>query len=168
MKRVAILIAAVLTVGLFVQASLASSRGDDTVLKFETLAPVSGPFVGTSNPIRGVNGGGLPWQIAKGEGELRADGSLEVDVEGLVLLNGAPVPPALRGTNPVPAFKAVVSCLTTMNGAATTSNVSTAAFPATSTGDAEIKANVALPRPCFAPIIFVTSPGGAWFAVTGR
>jgi hypothetical protein len=32
--------AAVLTVGLVVQASLASSRGDDTVLKFETLAPV--------------------------------------------------------------------------------------------------------------------------------
>jgi hypothetical protein len=138
------------------------------VLKFETLAPVNGPFVGTTNPIRGVNGGGLPWQIAKGQGQLRADGSLEVDVEGLVLLNGAPVPPALRGTNPVPAFKAVVSCLTTVNGAATTSNISTAAFPATSTGNAEIKADVALPTPCFAPIIFVTSPSGAWFAVTGR
>jgi hypothetical protein len=27
---------------------------------------------------------------------------------------------------------------------------------------------VALPSPCFAPIIFVTSPTSAWFAVTGR
>jgi hypothetical protein len=168
MKRVAILIAALLSLGLVVQVSFASSGGDDTVLKFETLAPVSGPFVGTANPIRGVNGGGLPWQIGNGEGKLTSDGSLKVDVEGLVLFNGAPVPPALRGTNPISAFKAVVSCLTTVNGTATSSNVSTAAFPATPTGDAEIKANVALPSPCFAPIIFVTSPTGAWFAVTGR
>jgi hypothetical protein len=97
-----------------------------------------------------VSGDGLPWQIAKGEGKLTADGSLTVEVEGLVLLNGAPAPPALRGTNPVPAFQAVVSCLTSVNGTATTSNVATAAFPATPTGDAEIEANITLPSPCFA------------------
>ena len=41
-------------------------------------------------------------------------------------------------------------------------------MPATMTGNAEIDAKVALPSPCFAPIVFVTSGGGNWFAVTGR
>jgi len=168
LKKIAILSAALLLVGVVVQVSLASSRSNDSVLKFKTMAPVTGPFVGTANPIRDISGGGLPWQLAKGEGELRSDGSLEVKVKGLVLFDGAPVPPALQGTNPIPDFKAVVSCLTTVNGSATTSNVSTAAFPATSTGDAKIEASVALPSPCFAPIVFVTSTTGAWFAVTGR
>lgn len=48
----------------------------------------------------------------------------------------------------------------------------TDAFPATQGfaseggGNAKIEADLALPQPCLAPIIFVTSPGGAWFAVT--
>ena len=31
-----------------------------------------------------------------------------------------------------------------------------------------IRAMVTLPQPCIAPIIFVTSPGQGWFAVTGH
>jgi hypothetical protein len=166
MKRVAIWIAAVLAVGLVAQASGASSSGKD-VLAFDTLVGVSGPFVGAANPVRDVNGGGLPWQIEQGTGELRADGSLKVEVEGLVLLDAAPVPEALQGTNPIPAFRVVVSCLTDVGGAVATSNVSTDPFPATPTGDAKVRATVTLPSPCFAPILFVTSPTGAWFAVTG-
>jgi hypothetical protein len=91
-----------------------------------------------------------------------------VDVEGLVLARRSPVPANLQGTNPIPQFKAIVSCLTTASGAATTSNVSTALVPASPTGDAEIDTSIELPSPCFAPIVFVTSPGGAWFAVSGR
>jgi hypothetical protein len=102
------------------------------------MAAVSRPFVGSANPIRGVNGGGLPWQIAQAEGKLRADGRLEVEVEGLVLFDAAPVPPALRGTNPIGSFRAIVSCLTTVNGSPATANVATGPFPATSTGDSEI------------------------------
>ena len=40
-------------------------------------------------------------------------------------------------------------------------------FPASPTGDAQVKADVTLPEPCFAPIVFVTSPTNQWFAVTG-
>lgn len=156
-----------LGLALIVQGSAASSSGQK-VLEFETMAAVVGPFVGTTNPIRGVNGGGLPWQIEQGQGELSSDGKLEVQVEGLVLLNAAPVPVSLRGTNPVPSFRAIVSCLTISGGSATTANVATGTFPATTTGDSEIEATVSLPSPCFAPIIFVTSPGNMWFAVTGR
>lgn len=34
-------------------------------------------------------------------------------------------------------------------------------------GDADIRADVELPEPCVAPVVFVTSPGGSWFSVTG-
>jgi hypothetical protein len=167
MRRVAILMGVVLAVGVVAQATGASSDRAK-ILEFDTLVGVTGPFVGSANPIRGLSGGGLPWQISEGEGELKANGSLEVEVEGLVLLDGPPVPPERRGTNPVPEFRAVVSCLTIVDGVAGTTNVSTGTFPASPSGDSEIEAKVALPQPCIAPIVFVTSPTGAWFAATGR
>ena len=136
----------------------------------KVLAAVSEPYTGPTNAIRGIPGGGLPWEIGDATADLRADGRLHVDVEGLVLARRAPVPAALQGTNPIPQFKAIVSCLTTPDGVtATTTNVSTPLVPASPTGDAEINATVALPSPCFAPIVFVTNgTGNAWFAVTGR
>jgi hypothetical protein len=167
MKRLLILfLGAVLAVGLIVQASGASSD-TQKVLGFDTMAAVVGPFVGSAIPIRGVNGGGLPWQIAEGRGELGSDGSLRVRVQGLVLLDAAPVPAALRGTNPIASFRAIVSCLTFVDGNATTTNVATGSFPATATGDSEIEATVTLPSPCFAPIVFVGPSPATWFAVTG-
>ena len=132
------------------------------------LGPVSEPYTVATNAIRGIPGGGFPWEIGDATADLRADGRLHVEVEGLVLARRAPVPPNLQGTNPIPQFKAIVSCLTTASGAATTSNVSTPLVPASPTGEAEIDATVDLPAPCFAPIVFVTSPTGAWFAVSGR
>lgn len=160
---------------LLMNPSAALSGGDDPILEFDTMVGVTGPFVGAANPIRGINGGGLPWQIDRGTGELESDGDLKIEVRGLVLLNAAPVPVALRGTNPVPTFRGVVSCLTTAPLGSVpptpTVNVATAPFPATPDGNATIEANVNLPSPCFAPIVFVTSgPGaapGSWFAVTG-
>jgi hypothetical protein len=167
MKRLLILLlGAVLAVGLIVQGSGASSDARK-VLAFDTMVGVSGTFVGSANPIRGVNGGGLPWQIAEGRGELASDGRLELEVKGLVLLDGPPVPLALRGTNPVSSFRAIVSCLTIVDGSPATTNVATGPFPATATGDSEIEANVSLPSPCFAPIVFVGPSATTWFAVTG-
>jgi hypothetical protein len=52
-------------------------------------------------------------------------------------------------------------------------NLQTPLFPASTAGDADIEALLALPHPFYAPIVFVTSlPLGApaaprWFAVTG-
>ncbi len=151
-----------LVLGLLLTGAAAAQSSDAVALEFKTMAGVSGPFVGAANPIRGVNGGGLPWAIDQGRGELRANGALEVKVKGLVLAAGAAV-----GTNPVPNFRAIVSCMTTVDGAPATANVATGLFPATVTGDAEIEAVLTLPSPCFAPIVFVTSPTQAWFAVTG-
>ena len=141
-----------------------------TVLRFSTMTPVTGPYVGPTNPVRGVAGGGLPWVLTAGRGSLKSDGHLLVRVRGLVLARQAPVPPALQGTNPFPAFRAVVSCQSIGAGdTATVANISTGDFKADAAGDSTIHAKVSLPRPCIAPIVFVTGPTGTnvWFAVTG-
>jgi hypothetical protein len=167
-RRIALLAVALLGIVLVAATATYGSPDDRAVLEFDVMAPVSEPFTGATNAIRGAPGGGLPWELDAAKGELRADGRLEVEVEGLVLARRAPVPEALRGTNPIASFKAIVSCLTVEGGAPATVNVSTALAPASPSGDAKIEDSVELPSPCFAPILFVTSPGGAWFAVTGR
>ena len=168
MKKLAIVAVALLAVLLF-EATGASSSAGRTVLRFGTMAAVVGPYVGPDHPIRGVPGGGLPWQIDEADGLLRANGRLRIEVEGLVLLADDPVPAALQGTNPVPFFRGLVSCESIdAEGNAVTTNVSTDPFPATTSGDAEILDTVALPSPCFAPVVFVTAPTGQWFSVTGN
>jgi len=138
-----------------------------TLLDFHTMTPVTGPYVGTSNPIRGVNGGGLPWALDHADGTLRADGELEVFVSGLVLAHDPLVPTAQQGTNPSPTFTVIVSCMTTSDGGAPVqTNVTTPAVNATPTGNAEIRAKITLPAPCLAPVVFVAG-NGVWFATTG-
>jgi hypothetical protein len=158
MKR-AIVILAILAVGSIGLASTAGSAGTAMILKADTMAGVIAPYTGSTNPIRGVNGGGVPWQIAEAKVVLAADGRLEIKVEGLVLVS--------TGANPVATFRGVVSCQSIQAGAAVVSNVMTDPVPASTTGNAKIEATLDLPEPCFAPIVFITSGGGAWFAVTG-
>jgi hypothetical protein len=170
MRRLAALAtvaAALFAISMVPQMGTASSD-DQSVLRFDLMTSVVEPFTGSANAIRGVPGGGLPWEIDMANGDLSNNGRVKVEVEGLVLARRAPVPPAMQGTNPIPSFKAIVSCLTVNDGAAATVNVETDLAPATTTGDAEIKDVVALPSPCIAPIVFVTSPTGSWFAATGR
>jgi hypothetical protein len=162
MKRLTmlLLVGVILSLGLVLGAT--ASSNDDKVLEFKSMAPVVAPFTGATNPIRGVNGGGVPWQIADSKGDLRADGRLELKVDGLVIVS--------TGVNPLGAFRGVVNCLTP--GAPTTGvNVVTDPAPATPTGDATIEADLTLPSPCIAPIVFVTNgtgaAPGAWFATTG-
>lgn len=134
----------------------ASAHESHAILEFSSMTPVTGAAVGAVND-RGITGGGKPWAITSGSGELDRDGTLHVTVTGLVI----PVAP-FNGTNPVAKFGAIVSCLT--NGEVV--NVSTAAVPASASGNATIDATVALPQHCKDPIVFVTSPTGAWFAMS--
>jgi len=162
MRKTVLALALLAAATALVAPSLGRGGGDGRkVLDAKVLAPVVPPYTGAANPIRGVNGGGVPWRIDEGKVDLRSDGRLEAEVEGLVLVS--------TGANPVAQFKAIVSCQTiAADGTAAVANVSTAPVPATPTGDAEIEETIALPTPCFAPIVFVGSAGGAWFAVTGR
>jgi len=160
---------ALTTAGVFAPPAEAS----DSLFKFDELAGVPRPFTGTANPIRGVAGGGLPWVLDRGEARLDADGSLRVVVEGLVFdpEDQVVIDNGLANQNPVPFFKAIVSCLSVDTaGDAIISNVETGLFPATTglgAGDADIREMLALPDPCIAPIVFVTAPSGVWFAATG-
>src|SRR5215208_3362806 len=166
MRRAFVLVLGLLAVGTVVVQSTAAQGGDSPgkdVLEFDVMTPVVAPFTGAAHPIRGVNGGGLPWQIDRGRGDLSSDGRLKIRVEGLVLVS--------TGQNPVPMFRGVVNCLTTESPDVGV-NLATAPVPASSDGDATIKATVELPDPCVAPIVFVTSgpgpPPGNLFATTGR
>jgi hypothetical protein len=161
--RLAVLLA-ILTVlaGLQGGAAMARNGGSPRILEWDTMVGVPTALTGSQAPIRGVNGGGVAWTLASGRGELSTAGHLEIVVDGLVL--------ASTGSNPAATFRATVSCLAADGSV---QNVQTATFPATTGlasaggGDANIEADVGLPQPCIAPIVFVTSAGGSWFASTG-
>ncbi len=150
------------SLGLFVLGiEVAAASESQVILSFGTMVGNSGPFIGGLNPIRGVPAGGAPWVVLGGAvGQLTQDGQLNVEVTGLVLVS------TLR--NPIPNFRGLVSCLSIGDdGEVTTVNLSTEDFPADMDGNSTIASAVELPAPCFAPIVFVTSPAGAWFATTG-
>ena len=137
------------------------------VLKFNSMVGVPAGLTGAQSqgPLRGINGGGIAWTIGEASGELRASGHLKISVQGLVLAAGGNA-----GSNPSAVFRAMVSCV---NSDGTFTNILTDAFPATTGpasaggGNAEIETDVILPQPCIAPIVFVTSNTGSWFAATG-
>ena len=147
------------------------NSGSDLIMEFDTLTPVAGSDAHSVNAVRGIAGGGLPWVLEVGSGSLSRDGHLLVRIRGLVLASHPSVPVSLRGTNPFPAFRAVVSCLSIgPDGTAAITNVSTGDFEANSRGNSDIDVRVSLPQQYTAPIVLVTGPGGAefWFAVTRR
>ena len=151
---VALLGAASLVVG---SAVAASAHPSPDLVSFDSMTPVTGSAVGTVND-RGIVGGGKPWVITSGSGEVDRDGTVHVTVTGLVI----PVAP-FNGTNPVGAFGVTVSCITPQGGVL---NLRTGTAPATPTGNATINGTVALPHACLNPEVFVTSPTGAWFAMS--
>jgi hypothetical protein len=165
-------LALILVIGsfLFFGSVNRASADESKILEFNTMVGIPRPYTGAANAIRGLPGGGLPWVVAFGKGKLSPDGNVDVMVRGLVIDPNDPAAIAAgrAGTNPSPNFKVMVSCLSKdANGAAVTANVSTGLFTADAEGNAQIKDWVALPSPCIAPILFVTSPSGAWFASTG-
>ncbi len=160
-KFLPVLLSSMLLLSTFFAGSVSSvSAKEPKILEFDTMVGIPQAFTGTQNPIRGINGGGLPWTLTSASGELSASGRLEVKVKGLVLAAGTNA-----GSNPIASFRAIVSCLGSDGSA---QNVMTDPFPATTAGNAKIETTVSLPQPCIAPIVFVTSPGGAWFAATGN
>jgi hypothetical protein len=179
-KFVLVTLTLILGLSAFLFGGSVSRAGADEskLLEFNTMIGVPRPYTGAGNAIRGIPGGGLPWVIAFGKGKVSPEGSVDVLVKGLLIDPNDPAAIAAgrAGTNPSPTFKVIVSCLSRdangnvvkdANGNIVPVNVSTGLFPADAEGNAHIKDTVALPSPCIAPILFVTSPGGAWFASTG-
>jgi len=170
-KFLLVILSAIMFVSVFFAGSVSSASADESkILQFNTMVGVPRPYTGAANAIRGIPGGGLPWVIEFASGKLSPDGEVNVMVKGLVIDPNDPAAIAAgrAGTNPSPTFKVIVSCLSKDTaGNPTTVNVSTGLFPADAQGNAHIQDIVSLPQPCIAPIVFVASPGGAWFASTG-
>lgn len=126
------------------------------VLKFDSMVGISGALVG-ADLIRGVPGGGQPWTIGSATGTLSQAGQLNLNVQGLVLTES--------GVNPAASFGATLSCQDSEGNPVNTST--TGNFPTDEQGNATISETIAVPSPCFAPVVFVTGPEGQWFAATG-
>lgn len=150
--------------------AVADGRDGESVVEFERM--VGNTLTGSDGAIRGIDAGGLPWVVDEATAELTGDDRLEVEVEGLVLADDPAVPDDLRETNPVPQFRAILSCLTLDGDGRVTENVRTDTAPATEEGDFEIEETVDVPEPCLAPVVLVAGPEeilgrDVWFAVTG-
>lgn len=166
--KVLYLFAAALVLGglVFSAVFTPATAREPKILEFDTMVGVPAGLTGAQSPIRGNNGGGLPWAVGASHGELTASGHLEVKVQGLVFAAGPNT-----GANTVTSFRAIVSCL---QADGSVLNLLTDPFPATTGpasaggGNAKIETQVNLPQPCIAPLVFVTSPGGAWFAASGN
>jgi hypothetical protein len=161
-----VLVIGVLAILLASQVFATVAQGSPKILEWDTMVGVPTGLTGAQSqePLRGLNGGGVAWTLTAANGELSTSGKLEIEVTGLVV--------ASTLSNPASAFRATVSCL---NASGTPVNVPTTdTFPATTGpassggGNSKIEATLTLPSPCIAPIVFVTSTGGSWFAATGN
>ena len=97
------------TAGLLIGASLlaatssaTASGGNSPGPRSDILrAPIQGSL--TDDPsLFGLNPGMAPWVISEGTARLRANGDLQVEVEGLII--------PTTGVNPVPRLSATVVC----------------------------------------------------------
>jgi hypothetical protein len=108
----------------------------------------------------GVKPGGAPWIVSKSKAEVRRDGAVKVEVEGLII--------PTTGVNPLSDIAATVFCGGTAVG-------TTAAFPFSPAGDAKFETRLAksLPSPCLVPAVLLNpAPNGAvnpavYIAATG-
>ncbi len=122
--------------------------------------------------IDGLLGGGKPWVIGFANGALFSDGRLELKFKGLVLdpNDSGVIAAGLANMNPIPEMKVIVACYTSTGSIA---QVSSELFPVTTGlasdggGSGMIITQLSLPDPCIAPVVFITSAGGNWFAATG-
>lgn len=147
----------------------AAAKGPGGGPSFEFRRMVGNTLTGADGAIRGVDAGGLPWVLDEAEAKLDEDGTLKVEVAGLVIDPDVD-DDDLAGRNPVPQFRAILSCLSPDAGGV--ENVRTGTFEASEDGGSEIEETIDVPDPCLAPIVLVAGPeeilgSDAWFAVTG-
>lgn len=168
MKKLLLVAVALVLLGTAIAKKGDEEREPLNLANFHAMAAVVPPFTGATNPIRNVPGAGAPWKITSAHAELNVAGNLEVSVRGLVLVS--------NGTNPIGTFETVLSCqsIDPVTKAPTIVNVVAGSAVASPTGDSDIEGKVALPSPCFAPIVFVSIPPtapatgpGRWLAVSG-
>lgn len=126
-----LLIAGSLTVG-------ALADDSDAILGSTLIGSSPGQVIG------GVTSGGLPWTVSHGRVTLKTDGSLRLEINGLVLVSTGT-------TGPITEVSASLVC----GGSGGTVAATTAAVPLTAAGDARIHDKISAPASCIAPVILV-------------
>jgi hypothetical protein len=106
------------------------------------------PSLPTDAPINGVNPGGAPWQIDRGEVRVRPDGRMDVRIEGLQIpRNGG-------ADNPIAFIDAVLYC---SGSAVADSGPQPMSVPG---GDARFRVFLDVPETCDAATVLI-SPSAA-------
>ena len=162
---VALLVAAAAITPLAALSLVSAGSSEEARFESEGMRGLTTELLGQDGTIRSVPGADFPWVIDEGEVKIE-DGKLQVEVKGLVLdpALGAP----LGGTvGSLTQFGVIVSCMTVIAGSPEVENTPVMLFDIDEEGDGELEIEISLPDPCFGLIVFVTSPGGSWFAVTG-
>src|SRR2546430_9295377 len=81
-----------------------SAHEGGSLIEFDSMTPVTGAAVAAVND-RLLKGGGLPWAISSGSGEVSRHGHAPVEVTGLGLAAAPNI-----GTNPIGTVPGTVSC----------------------------------------------------------
>jgi hypothetical protein len=124
------------------------------------LAPIFGSNPGIT--IAGVPSGGAPWVVKNAFATLTDDGRLRVDIRGLIL-------PNLGNPGPVTQVAASVVCSDTVAATSPAASLN-------NEGNAEIRAKLQIPSPCFGTVVLIRVAGvngatlpapGGWIASTG-
>jgi hypothetical protein len=131
MKALAPRLVLAAVVAAFVLAGPAAADSNKAILTDDVT-----PSLPSDDAIFGVNPGGAPWVIDKGEARVKPDGRVRARVEGLVI----PTAPQ-NGTNPIPLLRASVYCDGMLVG-------QTENAPFSPAGDARIEDEVAVPGDC--------------------
>jgi len=121
-------------------------KGNGNTLLRSTLAP----SVPGDPTFHGVNPGGAPWVLQRGEVRLKRNGQFRLRLQGLVIPN----PPGDNTPGPVTTVNASLYCGADTAAAATTDTV-----PISRQGDANINTTISVPATCLAPLILVHPNG---------
>jgi hypothetical protein len=125
--------------------------------------------------VGGLLSAGAPWVVRSGDASVSSDGSMKVELKGLLLGTGAPAN-LIGTTGPVSMVAATLVCGGSGGTAIPVPDLSITPSVLSAAGNAEIRQAVTLPATCFAPSVLVRiftatnalgSQLGPFIAVTG-
>ena len=152
MKKISMLIAAVLVLGAMAQPGVAQN-----LVAFNGgIATI--PTGSAATTVLGVPAAGQIWVIRNLTAEVRVGGLIEVNGQGLLLGSGNAI-----GSNAKASVFATLFCANDGNVAHSTS---AAGVPLQVNGDFRIQDSLspAPPNTCTSPVLLIRSTGGPWFA----
>jgi hypothetical protein len=141
-----------------------ATAGKGPGLEVGAMVGLPAAYATNAISVRGLQPGGLPWEIGRARAEVKSSGKVEVTFKDLLFAPGTGA--EREGKNTIGTMKVIVSCLSADGAVA---NVSTEPFPVSigaGAGDGSVESKVTLPDPCLAPLVFVTTMTDRWLAVS--